>query len=967
MITQYPARLLRWSAVGRGCAASISALLLARPLHSDPQPKPHMTHPRSARTRRLYSGAIRTALRSLGAAALVALAGLPAQGQTAADNPPPAPTQSTTAAPAPEDQVVKMGQYVVSGVRASLISAEEIKLNAPEFVDSIVAEDIGKFPDITVAEALQRVPGVQVGRSRGEVGSVVIRGLPNIETTLNGYEVFTGTGRGLSLQDIPAELVAGLDVYKSAGPDKIEGGVAGLIDVRLRRPLDFSGATAAANFRGHYATQAKDSSYNVSALLSNRWKIGSGDFGALLDVSWARTQYMDQVVDNYDHFGANGETYDLAADSSGTRGYYADNFGIQMSPGDRERIGVSAMLQWRPSQQLEFYWDNLYTRFNDEHHVDFFIGIPSWANDGFFINNVTLYPSGFGGYSVPEKYDAAGTTARFVRSLTAHNTNTLTSTQAFHDKTDTYQGAFGGRWDDGTVKVSGELSYNFSTYRPRGVILDTQTVTPSFQITYNDNNPSSVTATGVDYTNPANFYLTQLFDQWDRAHSVQYALRGDLLYRLRDSFLKSVQGGLRYSERDVNFKSANGGGDFQWMRAPATSINGLGHLSPNDLFVGSNQINVRQWWSADPHFLLNDTDVLRQVFGHPLGAPPPDPSKTFIDKEKTTTVYLLGNYATKVGELPLDGLVGVRFAHTEDSLGGFQRQVVGGNTTGDFRLTTVDRKRWSTLPTGTARLKIESDLYLRASVTKTMTRPDFNSLNPALTLTSPGPTLPGQGSGGNPDLDPIRSTNYDVALEYYPTKASMASVAGFYRTLDGYIQNYASAETINGSFYTVTRPRSTHNGYLEGAEAAYQYFFDFLPHPFNGLGMQANCTYIKGETESPLTQQKQAIAQVSKSNYNVILIYEKDPFSARLAYNWRGKFIDSFNQSGIQPTTVWVQPRGQLDFSASYAFSKDLALTLNATNLTKSKYKDNFGNLAMFPRDVRSYDSTYEIGLRYRF
>ena len=175
------------------------------------------------------------------------------------------------------------------------------------------------------------------------------------------------------------------------------------------------------------------------------------------------------------------------------------------------------------------------------------------------------------------------------------------------------------------------------------------------------------------------------------------------------------------------------------------------------------------------------------------------------------------------------------------------------------------------------------------------------------------------------------------------------------------------SEVINGNTYAVTRPRSTHNGYLQGVELSYQYFFDFLPDAFKGLGLQTNYTYIKGETENPLTNMKQSIAQVSKANYNIILLYERSPFSGRLAYNWRGKFIDSFNQSGIQPSTVWVQPRGQLDFSAGYAISNGLTITFDATNITKSKYHDNFGNLPMFPRDVRSYDSTFEIGLRYHF
>ncbi len=879
--------------------------------------------------------------------------------------PAPATGQPATGQPADQSNVVQMQQYVVTGLRASLISSEQIKLNTPQFVDSVVAEDIGKLPDLTVAEALQRVPGVQVGRANGEVSSVVIRGLPNIETTLNGYEVFTGVGRGVALQDIPAELVSGLDVFKSVNPDQVEGGVAGLIDVRLRRPFDFAGLTVAGTAQGLYATQAQKDSYNISGLVSDRWKTGAGEFGALIDVSFARSQFMDQIVDNYVHFGANGEQFDLAADSSGTRGYYADNFGIQLNPGDRKRTGISGMLQWKPNDQTQFYWDNLYTHYDNLHSVDFFIGIPSWANVGFFIDNVTLYPAGNDGYNVPEKFDGLATPARFVKSLTAHNSNSLTSTQAFHDKTDTYQGAFGGKWDNGTVKVSGEVSYNVSTFRTRGVIRDTGLVTPSFAITYNDNNASTVNATGVDYTDVNNYHLQQLFDQWSRAHSIQYAVRSDLLYRLGTEFFKSLQFGVRYSERDINFTSANGGGDFQWAVAAASSVPGLGHESPTNLFIGSGQINVRQWWSADPNFLLNSPDVIRAIFHHAPGTPPPDPTKTFKDTEKTATLYGMTGYATNVGGLPLDGVLGVRLSHTDDKLGGFTAQTIAGVTT--FLPTTVTRNRWSALPAANARLKLKDDLYLRGSFTETMTRPDFSALNPALTLTAPGPTLPGQGSGGNPDLDPIRSTNYDLSLEYYPTKSSMASVAGFYRTIEGYIQSYAGSEVINGNTYSVTRPRSTHNGFLQGVEVSYQYFFDFLADPFKGLGMQANYTYIDGKTENPLTNEKQEIAQVAKDNFNLVLIYEHGPITSRLAYVWRGRYIDSFNPPGIQPTTVWVQARGQLDFSVGYAVTQGLTVTFDATNLTKSKYHDNFGNLAMFPRDVRSYDTTYQLGLRYRF
>ncbi len=867
-------------------------------------------------------------------------------------------SDATTAAP------VTMEAVTVTGLRASLISAQEIKENSLEFVDALVAEDIGKFPDSTTADALARVPGVQVSHTAGEAENVVVRGLPNIETTINGYEVFTGVGRGVALEDIPAELLAGIDTYKSVGADQIEGGVAGLIDVRLHRPFDFDGLELAATTRGYYSDQAKKDSYNLSFLASDRWKIGGGELGALIDVSYSRQRYEDQIADNYVHFGANGELFDLATDPSGTRGYYADNYGLQLIPGSRTRQGESLMLQWKNDNGLSLYWDNLYTGYRNDHQVDFFIAIPSF---GGFTDNVTLFPAGYEGYSVPERYDSLGTPARFVESLTANNTNTIASEQSFSDSTDTYQGAFGGVWDKDRIRLDAEVSYDISTARTRGVIMDTIIITPVMNVTYNLNSPTDINMSGTDYTNPSNYHLSQYFDQWDRDHSTQYAMKGDVLVRLGDSLLTSLKFGVRYSDRDIDSHSANPGSYPLPFGTLTSSIPGLEALSPSVPFVSTTQLNIRQWVAPSPEFLMDNTDTIRALAGQPLGLPPADPSRTFLDSEKDFATYGMGIYHVDLGGLPLDGEFGVRFTDAHDGLGGYQQQSVGGSTTGPFVLTTVDSARWDVLPVVNGRLKLEDNLILRGSFTKTVTRPDFADLNPAVSLTSPGPTLQGSGSGGNPNLDPIRSTNYDVSLEYYPSKSTQVTVAGFYRTIDGYIQSYADEEVINGNSYSVTRPQSTHDGSLQGVEVGYQQFFDFLPDLFKGLGFEANYTYIDGQTQDPLTLLKVPLAQVSKNNYNLVLLYERGPVSARLAYNWRDKFIDSFNQPGIQPTTVWVQPNDRLDFSLDYAITKHLTFTVDATNILGHYYHDDFGNLPMFTRDTRSYDRTFGVGLRYRY
>jgi iron complex outermembrane recepter protein len=874
-------------------------------------------------------------------------------------------TTTTTVAAGPASDATVMQEYTVTGVRASLETAQELKEDSFNLIDSVAAQDIGKFPDNTVVDALSRIPGIQVSYADGEDSGVVIRGLPNIETTINGYEVFTGTGRGVSLQDLPAEMVAGIDVYKSVSADDIEGGVAGLIDVRLHRPFDFAGEAFALTARGYDSTQAKKDSYNLSALASDRWKFGDAELGVLLDLSVSHQNYEDQIADNYVHFGANGELYDLATDSAGNRGYFADNYGFQIIPGTRTRPAASLMLQWQTKSGLNLYWDNLYTGYRNDNDVNFFIPIPSF---GGYTSNVVLWPAGYEGYDVPEHYDNLGTPARFVESLTANNTNTIASKQTFHDTTNGYQGAVGGYKDLGEVRLDAEVSYDFSNVTTRGGILDTIIVTPVMNVTYNLNSPTDINMSGVDYTNPANYHLSDYFDQWEHDHSQGYAAKADATVKL-GTFIESLKFGVRYSDRGVDSHQAYPGDYGLPYATLASSIPGLMVPSETNLFVSNTQLNVRQWESGSSAFLLNNSDmnILRALAGQPLGMPAADPALTFLDEEEDFATFAMANYHADLGGMPLDGSVGVRFTDLHQSLGGYQQQNVNGSTTGAYQLTSVDEANWAVLPTFNGRLKLLPDLFLRASFTKTITRPDYSDLNPAVELSSPGPTLPGTGSGGNPNLQPISSTNYDVSLEYYPTKSSQFTVAGFDRTIDGYIQSYADEETIGGSSYSVTRPQSTHGGELSGLETGFTEFFDFLPSAFKGLGAQVNYTYVDGHTTDPLTGMQSPLENVSRNNANVVLIYERSGFSARLAYTWRDRYIAAFNEPGIQPTTVWVQPLDTLDFSGSYQLTKNLTLTIDATNILGHLYHDDFGNLPMFTRDTRSYDKTYGVGLRYHF
>jgi TonB-dependent receptor len=206
-----------------------------------------------------------------------------------------------------------------------------------------------------VSDALQRVTGVQVARGAGEAGTVLIRGLPNVTSYLNGREAFTGTGGGVALQDIPAELVYSVDVYKTSTPELIEGGVAGRIDIRLRHPFDLEeGLTAAGNARTLYSDKREAWSYIVSGLGSYRSENAAGqEFGVLVGASYNARKYRDQTAFNF------GFSPFSAPVTGGAPVLIPATVGGLVTDGNRDRPAVNFSAQYRPDSDLEFYADGI--------------------------------------------------------------------------------------------------------------------------------------------------------------------------------------------------------------------------------------------------------------------------------------------------------------------------------------------------------------------------------------------------------------------------------------------------------------------------------------------------------------------------------------------------------------------------------------------------------------------------------
>jgi TonB-dependent receptor len=862
---------------------------------------------------------------------------------------------------------------VVTGVRASVQSAQDIKKNADQVVDSIVAEDIGKLPDNNVIEALQHVTGVQVSRNAAEANQLLIRGLPDIATLLNGREIFTSTGRFVTLQDIPAELLARVDVHKSATAEDLEGGIAGLVNVTLHRPFDFDGLEVAGTARANYSSLSEHIDPLASVLLSNRWQTGIGEIGALLDVSYSKDNYKEEILDNYI---STQQTWSPCNGTTAANGlcWVPLTQGAQSIPGHRERAAVDLSLQWRPNSNTEVFADLFYTRYRNPNSVDFFVGLP-WICS---FNTNTAFP---------------GTDE--VKTLTA-GCYDLTSNQSFRAKTDTYQVATGASWTGDNWTVSTELDYTDSRFAQTGMILDTHYDPGTYvsDMNYHYTGTPYMKVTQSNVTDPTNMVWRQWYDQWTKQTGNEIDLRFDVKYDFSEAHaLKSIEAGLRYGNRFARNRAANPGGqDCDSFPAPnspfyaaqvardqsvacggyhgnpGTGITlatypGSYHITSGSQFDGA--FGIVNWMDADPNWLFYNVGTVRQDFGQPATPPPVDPTQSFDDREQSYAGYVKANFGFDLGTMPVDGNIGLRVVDTRAEQNAVSLVVtdhgVGSNPQYTFSYISTNNTKETAdwMPSLNAKATLQENLFLRVALSRTVTRPTFVQLNPGLSLSASTATLLGSGSSGNPDLTPVKADNADMTLEYYYGASNSITGAVFYRQVYGYIASSVTPETIGGIVYQVTRPVNSPGGHIDGFEVAYTQFLDFLPDWWSGFGIQANATFVDGKFQN-----------ISKWSYNAVGIYEYGPVSIRAAYNWRSGFQEGVTPGGgINPPLFYAKSQPWLDLSASYRATDNLTFTFDATNLLDSYFQDCFGTgtqCAVFPRDTRRFDQGISLGLRYR-
>ena len=967
-------------------------------------------------------------------AAILALAGTPALAQSDPVNPPdtgaeaqesPADPEAGTAqtddavetAAAPEGET----EIVVTGLRRSLQSAQGLKRNSEQIVDAIVAEDIGKLPDIAVSDTAARIPGIQVLRERGEAGTVLLRGLDEdfYTTTYNGREIFTAETRSVALQDFPAGGISAIEAFKTSTANLVEPGLAGLINVRSRRPFDFKGFELAGSVWANYPKQSEELSPNAQLLISNRWDVGGGEFGALINFSYTQLSYQDSIR-RHGFFIA-----DLAGGRS------PDWPEIHYNQAKRQRPSINGALQWRPSPGLELYADGLWQGYSED-VTDNMWAQPLWGGSS-YSNIVKEGPNIISGTvtnpAFPyETWGFQGATKR---------------------RTNTYQFAVGGSYDAGSLRISGDLAHTDSTFRLRTESIDYELNTNAYTVDWFTGRPGDYGPTfqvsGIDPSNPAIYNYRGFFEDYLTAKGKDWQARVDFEYEPAGlDFLPKIQWGVRYVDRNASRTAGafywnltgRGGGPGQYCcgsmlgnkaRVPISAVP-LDYQLFHSAFRGDNHKPAPLTWLA-PTFksVWNNLTELRQfnigLTGQgSVDGPPVDPSRTFDINEKTYAAYAQVNYDFDLGnEVTVDGAIGLRAVKTEEDITGTFFAAAGPEPI-SFEQSYTD---W--LPNVNMRIRFSPELQLRLAATQTRTRPTFQQLNPSLSLDPPGCGSQAQGcvrngSGGNPFLTPLDSNNYDASLEYYFSPTGFASVAWFRRDMTGFIANRAfqfpEPDEQTGLPLIIRGPVNTREARIQGFEAQLSTFFDFggLPDWAKRFGVQANVTYIDAEAEYSLfcapgrlgcensalngatgqprvppnfanaNFQRLRIPDVSKWTYNLVGMYEGGGLTLRLAYNHRsgfpeGELSERDPEAVGNQTSYTLQGRGhsvsRLDWSSSYAVSDNLTVFFDWTNILGKPFKSDIervnyrgggrSSIERFPMVVRFEETVLTGGIRFRF
>ena len=873
-------------------------------------------------------------------ASSIALMFMPAMAQQAAA---PAPASGASAPAAAASSADAAQTVTVTGYRASLQRAMEVKRNANSIVDAISAEDIGKFPDTNAAESLAHLPGIAVDRLYGEGEKVSINGTdPALNRVLvNGQTIASGdwggnpsdtSGRTFNYTLLSPEIIGLMEVYKSPEARIDEGSIGGTVIINTRKPLDLPTNTLRGSLGYGYNDRSGVANPRGSVLYS--WKNDSNDFGIIATASHDKQTLSQAGIEFFGYTTGAGIPSTATVTGSGDVATARMPVAIDSDYFQqvRERDGLQAAAQWKPNARLEFnltgvYIKGKYNNYSEARYVcpgcgdaDKITAVT--VNNGLITAATVTAGAGNGNQPYAEldaNYRKSVVTTKSLNLRNDYKDDDWTLTTQLGSTT-----AGGGKNPEYLMKYllsSGGYSFNYGP-KMAGVVYDNGTAS-NWGLPANTSTVPGDSSIGGQYQAGGIYYSVshdkENYGQVDFSHDLELGPLTKMLF------------GVKRIQHD-NGNTARGN---RINTTSAITLDQFGNgTAPSGLYDGLNVSgDIKNWSTADLG------DVISYLNGQPQGAFNTDYGSTFDVKEKTNDLYSQFDYETGA----LRGNFGVRYINTGDDATYFL--TTDGGTT--YTPTTTHTSYGKFLPSFNAAYEIDKTKTVRFSIAKVVARPRYSDLAGATNLDLQKLT----GSGGNPHLKPYESTNLDLAGEWYFAKDSMLGAEVFYRDVTNYVVSVANDQVINGATYSISSPVNASSAKVKGLSLMYQQDLWY------GLGFQTNYTYATADTAQGLN-----LPYLSHNTVNVIPYFESGPFSARMVYSWRSQYFTAIGRLNSQDFTDQYK---QLDLSASYQITKNLGVSASATNILDETYYQYSGTKDA-PTAFYKNGRTFLVGLNYK-
>jgi iron complex outermembrane recepter protein len=888
-------------------------------------------------------------------------------------------------------------EIVVTGIRGALENSAKLKRASIAIVDSVSAEDIGKLPDVSIADSLARLPGVTAQRLEGRDQRLSIRGLgPEFGTTLlNGREQVTvGDNRGVEYDQYPSEFFNTVVVQKSADASLIAAGISGTVDLRMRRPLSQSKRVIALSARGQMngekALNPDSSRYGYRGSATFIDKFADDTIGIAIGVSAARSPSQNERYNAWGYPTDNNGNFVLG----GAKPYVQSN--------ELTRYGAVGTLEYEPSDNFHSTLDVLYSKFKETQHLRG-IEFPLWWNVGAGNTVINKTVNGFDTSATFSKVhavqrndinkrDAENYSIGWnnVIGIGASTHLTVDASWSHSKRTDflleTYSG-FGYRASgpDDTVTV---------TQQPNGIFRIVPTLNYADTSLVRLTDPQGWGYNGTEAVVQSGFLNKPSFK--DDLKSLRANLDGEFG---GSSIFKGWEVGANYSRRQKTsaftsfFLCPKGAG----VNCTVASGTPTSAPVPTAAILSSTvtmaYLGVPKVLTLDPLYLYNNS--LNSVF---------DNRPVSLVRDNTVTENIITGYAKlnldgNVAEMPLRGNIGIQVVHSKQDSTGTISNFAGGKVS--VLPASASASYTNILPSLSMSMEIQPNTFIKFGAAQTMVRARLDQIrvNQELNINS---SLAGAGtkpanspfssSGGNTALRPYKSTNIDLSFERYLPKGGYFAFAGFFKHLTDYVESNNSFEydfvsalgllspadqllvkTSGTTIGLVTAPANAGGGDVMGFEATLQLPFSNISEALDGFGFYGSASY----TDSTITLKQRPTTPITLPGLsdwvaNAELYFEKSGFQARASYRYRSKFLGEVAGLSANPDFRQVKAEIIVDAQIGYEFQPGsplagLGILLQAKNLTDRPFITYQNDDPRQVIDYQRYGRDYYLGITYKF